>query len=101
LLGDLFNVPTFDITATATAEAAPANAMTCVKPFTIPDKWIERQTPDWDADDTFQMWDHQQNPMDPADVYYDATDKARYTGYNAERDKGTEMMIRAGERSST
>src|SRR5687768_11764929 len=40
LISNIFNVPFFDITATATAEAAPANAMTCVKPFTIPDKWI-------------------------------------------------------------
>jgi len=96
LMGRYFGVVDVDIMAEATAEASQANAMTCVMPFTIPDKWIEKQTPDWDADDTFEMWDKQQNPMDPADVYYDATDKARYTGYNAERDKGTELMIRAG-----
>ncbi len=41
LIGPVFGVNDFDIVATATAEAAPANAMTCVKPFTIPDKWIE------------------------------------------------------------
>jgi hypothetical protein len=96
LMGRIYGVTTANVGAEATAEASQANAMTCVMPFTIPDKWIEKQTPDWDADDTFQMWDNKQNPMDPADVYYDATDKARYTGYNAERDKGTEMMIRAG-----
>src|SRR5687767_242757 len=37
LIGPLFGVPTVDIVATATAEAVPANAVTCVKPFTIPD----------------------------------------------------------------
>ena len=42
----------------ATAEASPANAMTCVKPFTVPDKWIERQTPPWDPDDTFDAFDN-------------------------------------------
>jgi Putative Flp pilus-assembly TadE/G-like len=96
LMGQYFGVTDVNIQAEATAEASQANAMTCVMPFTIPDKWIERQTPDWDADDTFAMWDEHQNPMDPADVYYDATDEARYTGYNAERDRGTELMIRAG-----
>jgi hypothetical protein len=96
LMGRIYGVTTANVGAVATAEASQANAMTCVMPFTIPDKWIEKQTPDWDADDTFQMWDNQQNPIDPMDVYYDATDKARYTGYNAERDRGTEMMIRAG-----
>src|SRR4051794_7404953 len=41
LIGPLFGVPTVDIAASAIAEAAPANAMTCVKPFMIPDKWQE------------------------------------------------------------
>ena len=96
LMGRVFGVNSANVGAVATAEASQANAMTCVMPFTIPDKWIEKQTPDWDADDTFEMWDAHNNPLDPADVYYPATDKATYTGYNAERDKGTEMMIRAG-----
>jgi len=38
LIAKYFGMPTADIAATATAEASPANAMTCVKPFTIPDK---------------------------------------------------------------
>lgn len=96
LMGRYFGVTDVNIEAEATAEASQANAMTCVMPFTIPDRWIERQTPTWDVDDTFAMWDHHNNPMDPADEYYPATDGARYTGYNAERDKGMELMIRAG-----
>ena len=44
LIARFFGMKTADIVATATAEASPANAMTCVKPFTIPDKWIEKQT---------------------------------------------------------
>ena len=48
LIAKFFGMNTADIGATATAEASPANAMTCVKPFTIPDKWIEKQTPAWD-----------------------------------------------------
>src|SRR5438874_10168839 len=40
-LAAMFGVPTADAGASATAEASPANAETCVKPFTIPDKWIE------------------------------------------------------------
>jgi len=96
LMGRFFGVIDVDIQAEATAEASQANAMTCVMPFTIPDKWIEVQTPDWDESDTFKMWDSHDVPMPDADVYYPATDRARYTGYNAERDKGKELMIRAG-----
>jgi Flp pilus assembly protein TadG len=95
LIAKFFGTETVDIGATATAEASPANAMSCVKPFTIPDKWIEKHTPGWDPDDTFEMYDKQGNPLATQDVYVPA-DQSGYTGYNAERDKGTLLMIRAG-----
>lgn len=97
LMGRFFGVTDVNIKAEATAEASPANAMTCVKPFTIPDRWIERQTPPWDEDDTFDMYDRHGNPLPPEqqDVYIPVTETG-YTGYNAARDKGMELMIRAG-----
>ncbi len=61
LIGVLFGVRTVDIVATATAEASPANAETCVMPWTIPDKWIDNQSPPWDPDDTFTMYDNKGN----------------------------------------
>ena len=95
LMGRFFGVDNVNITAEATAEASPANAMTCVMPFTIPDKWIERQDPPYDPGDTFQMYDTHGNMMPNADVYVPVTQR-NYTGYNAQRDKGMELMIRAG-----
>lgn len=97
LMGRFFGVTEVDILAEATGEASPANAMTCVKPFTIPDRWIERQTPPWDEDDTFDMYDRHGNPLPPGqqDQYIPVTEPG-YTGYNAIRDKGMELMIRAG-----
>lgn len=97
LMGRFFGVDTANTDAVATAEASPANAMTCVKPFTIPDKWIEKQDPGgYDSlNSTFDMYDNHGNPMSPQDVYIDAYHDG-YTGYNAERDKGMEIMIRAG-----
>ncbi len=95
LIAKFFGMATADIGATATAEASPANAMTCVKPFTIPDKWIEKQTPGWDMDDTFEMYNNQGDPLANPDIYIPA-DQPGYTGYNAERDKGQKLMIRAG-----
>ena len=95
LMGRFFGVDNVNITADATAEASPANAMTCVMPFTIPDKWIERQTPDYDPTDTFTMFDNHGNMLSDADRYVPVTQRG-YTGYNALRDKGTELMIRAG-----
>jgi hypothetical protein len=91
----LFNVPTVNITATATAEASPANAMTCVKPFAIPDRWLENKTPPWTTGSTFDRYDNKGNVIANADVYVPAG-QAGYAGYNATRDKGTLLTLRAG-----
>src|SRR5205814_7876975 len=97
LMGSLFGVQRVDITAVATAEASPANAMTCVKPFTIPDRWIEKQDPGgWNSEtSTFDTADNKGRPLANGDVYIPA-DQPGYTGYNQERDRGTRLMIRAG-----
>src|SRR5262249_11144751 len=47
-IGPLIGQPTANMAAVAVAEASPASSMTCVKPFMIPDKWREMQTPPWD-----------------------------------------------------
>ena len=52
-MASIFGHASVDIGATATAEAVRANAESCVKPWAIPDKWTERQTPGWDTSDTF------------------------------------------------
>jgi len=103
LIAQYFGIRTANIGATATAEASPANAMTCVKPFTIPDKWLEKQTPPWSEDDTFDAFDKKGNPLPPgtADVYNpaykaDGTPNPDYTGYDMVRDRGVMLTIRAG-----
>jgi len=59
LIAKYFGVNTANINAVATAEASPANAMTCVKPFTIPDRWVEKNpvTKVWEASDDFSRYD--------------------------------------------
>jgi len=95
LIARFFGTATADIGATATAEAAPSNAMTCVKPFTIPDKWREMQTPPWDPDDGFDIVDKKGKPIANPDVYIGPDDAANYTGYNAYRDAGTQIILKA------
>jgi hypothetical protein len=85
---------TADIVATATAEASPANAMTCVKPFTIPDKWIENQTAPWDGNDTYDAFNNRGEPLANPDIYIPA-DQPGYTGYNQESNRGQLLEIRA------
>jgi len=81
MIGGLFGVPTVSIGANATAEVSPANAMTCVKPFMIPDKWQDNNGND---------------EYDPGiDVYTPASDEG-YTGFTAANDIGTPLVLRAG-----
>jgi hypothetical protein len=90
----VFNINTVDVGAVATAEVAPANAMTCVKPFTIPDKWIERQTPPWDPDDTFDAFDNKGKPLANPDIYI-PIGQSGYTGYSAVTDRGALITLKA------
>jgi hypothetical protein len=94
-LGGMFGVPTADIGASATAEASPANAETCVKPFTIPDKWREVTDPPWTPASTFDLYDGKGKPLANPDVYIGPSDPTNYTGYNADRDRGLEIVLKA------
>ena len=95
LIGPLFGVPTIDIVASAVAEAAPANAIDCVKPFTIPDRWVENSSPPWTSNSTFDRYDNRGRLLARPDEYIEPGEDG-YAGYDAVRDKGRELMIRAG-----
>jgi Putative Flp pilus-assembly TadE/G-like len=92
LMGSLFGVQNADIVATATAQAALANAEKCVLPFTIPDRWREAST---------GQLSQPTDTYDPAqgDTYVPPGDAATYTGYDAARDKGMEITLKANNTS--
>jgi Flp pilus assembly protein TadG len=88
LMGTFFGVVNVDISATATAEASAANAMSCVKPFMIPDRWKENNTPPKgvlmpDADSYVALRPYPDPNTD-------------YTGYTTAKDVGTILTLRAG-----
>ena len=96
IFGRLFGVDSVDIAATATAEAARANSINCIKPFMIPDRWNEKTLPFDPMSSRFEMYDNQGNllPIASRDEYVPA-DQPGYTGWTA-ADKGTELILRAG-----
>jgi hypothetical protein len=86
---------------------SPADAMTCVKPFTVPDKWKEvgSDAPFDPNTSEYNAYTKGGNPKPlpagEADVYEpfknpDGTKNPNYTGYNMKDDRGTRLMIRAG-----
>ena len=83
------------VEADATARTARANAMTCVRPFTIPDKWDENQDPEWTPESEFQRYDNHGDLVEDADEYI-PPGQAGYAGYNPNEDKGTVLVLRAG-----
>ena len=101
LIARYFGMESADISATATAEASRASGMTCVKPFTIPDKWREVGNPPWDGSDTYDAFNNRGEPLPPssADVYIPANQPG-YTGYNQESNRGQELVLRAGTGSN-
>jgi len=88
LMGSLFGVQNADIVATATAEVSPANAMKCVLPFTIPDRWREGSAAG-----------PRSQPMDSYDPTvgdtYIGPGNANYTGYDPVRDRGMQITLKA------
>jgi hypothetical protein len=55
--------------------------MTCVKPFIIPDKWVEKTNPPWNMNtSTYDAYDNSGNPLNPAtrttDQGYSMADRA-------------------------
>jgi hypothetical protein len=102
LIAPIFGVDDVDINATATAEAVPANAATCIKPWAVPDKWDERQTPAWDETDDFEAI-YQNGPsrgqmMPNPDIYVPA-DQPGYTGYEQSpqgADYGRQVLLKPG-----
>ena len=94
--------------ATATAQTIPANATNCLRPFAVPDKWLENQTGPWDTSDTFDAWYKQGNnvlPVANPDVYTPPSnlplpDGSPGTGYTVAVDYGTQMTLKNGQASS-
>lgn len=106
-LAPMFGIDSVDVGAVAVAEVVPANASTCLKPWAIPDKWQEIQTPAWDPEDEVnmfietgpQMGQPMPNPDQYRGVYHTPEIDADYTGYRPEPqgpDYGRQVTLKPG-----
>jgi hypothetical protein len=82
--------------------AANAPAQTngpCLKPWAIPDKWVDNHDDsaagNWTEDDTFETVDSDGNPLSDADVYRGPLDQY-YTGFTRTADLGSKITLKIG-----
>jgi hypothetical protein len=76
--------------------ATSANAespVTCLKPWAIPDKWIDHHDDPndgvWTADDTFETVDAHGSPLSDADVYVSLSDPTGAVGSSSHTISGS------------
>ena len=97
--GSLLGITDQGIRATAMAQVMAANASDCLKPWGIPDKWLEvypAPSP-WTPDDKFNKYEEPNGPPLPdPDIYVppDAYDPG--TGFTLAVDYGTELILKSG-----
>ena len=88
--GRVANVANQGVRATATAEVLFGDSTDCVKPFAVPDKWLERRNdvapPGWSELDSFERYAQNGNNrgqlLSPADLYEPPGGAGNTTGVN-------------------
>ena len=85
------------VATTASAQTWPP----CVKPWAIPDKWLDlHDDPDdgeWNSEDTFESRVDRYTPLDNPDYYSDIyTNPLGGTGFRLPRDLGLRLTLKLG-----
>lgn len=86
------------------------NAVECVKPWAIPDRWIENQTPGWDRSDTFSRYETQGQSagqlVPSADAYVPPTEFDPGSGFRlfdsfGVADYGLQLTVKASDNAQS
>jgi Flp pilus assembly protein TadG len=106
IFGQVFGLTGQGVKATATARVAVADSSDCLKPWIIPDKWIDNNdvTPEnpgnmppvWSQDDTYETADRRGNPLATPDVYTPPSSSGPGTGFTVAADLGTPITLKQG-----
>lgn len=96
IFGKLIGLDTQNVRATATAMIQPANATGCLKPWGIPDRWIENNpvAGEWTQDSEFNAYDRDGNLLPNPDVYIAPTVNAPGSGFTVETDFGRQLTLK-------
>jgi len=102
--GQIVGLTQQGVRATATAQVLVGDKATCVKPFSIPDKWLENQSPLWDLSDDFSRYipngPNAGQLLNPADGYT-PPGLSPGTGFSLPVDYGLQLTLKAGNPSQS
>ena len=113
IFGRTVGLTTQGVRATATARVAIADSSNCMKPWAIPDKWIdnhdvtnpvETNPPVWTEDDRFDLHDGNNNngpPLPNPDVYVPPSQNGTGSGFTVAADLGTRVVLKTGSPGSS
>ncbi|MEQ1897741.1 MAG: pilus assembly protein TadG-related protein [Vicinamibacterales bacterium] len=93
------------VRAMAIARAAVGSASTCLKPWAVPDKWLDNDDSTlpidnaWTPDDVFDRYDGSGNVILGPDVYIPPSHNGPGTGFTIAQDLGTRMILKPGSPS--
>jgi hypothetical protein len=99
---NLVNVGQQGVVATATAAILSGNASDCLKPWGVPDKWLEVYpapgpwTPDVRFNKYYDQGQQTGDPLPDPDIYVAPTENDPGTGFTLEVDYGTELVLKPG-----
>jgi hypothetical protein len=112
IFGQAFGIVAHGVRATATARVAIADASDCLKPWAIPDKWLDiydvtppmnEVPPQWTEDDRFETQTGGGNPtpLPNPDVYTPASPSGPGTGFTVAADLGRRVVLKQGGPSTS
>jgi Flp pilus assembly protein TadG len=118
IFGQAFGITAHGVRATATARVAIADTTNCMKPWAIPDKWIdnydtttpiETNPPAWTEDDSFDLFGGQNGngpPLPNPDVYVPPSSTSPGSGFTSAPqsqggDLGRRVVLKQGGPSTS
>jgi len=111
IFGDAVGLTGQGVRATATARVAVADSSDCLKPWAIPDKWLDiydvtnpvETPPAWTADDRFetQTSGGSPTPLPNPDVYTPPSANSPGTGFTVAADLGLRLTLKQGGPSTS
>ena len=91
IFANIAGITSQKISAVAMAQVISGNAVQCIKPFAVPDRWA-----DWDQVPKDGSWNQGDTFTPPTDIFTPGPTSDGGTGFTVEQDYGYELLMKPG-----